>query len=287
MKPELKQMLNKYAINNPTDRKNAVNEIIQEAVLCSLSRAGFFKEAAFYGGTALRIFYGLDRFSEDLDFSLIAPNPDFDLKTFFPAVQNGLTALGLNFRIEEKIKTKESDVKSAFVKGNTRETMLIFYENIDNEKINPDQLIKVKFELDTNPPPYATYECRFGMLPYPYQVRIYDEPSLFAGKMHAVIARSWRNRIKGRDLYDYVFYLARGTKVNIRHLKARLVQTGQISEDFDLTEDSLKQMLAERFKTIDYEKAKMDVLPFLSDDSKLDIWSVDFFTQITENLKAN
>ncbi len=77
-------MLKTYDINNIYDRKNAMKEIMQEIVLCGLSRAGFFKKAAFYGGTALRIFYGLDRFSEDLDFSLETADPAFDLSAYFP-----------------------------------------------------------------------------------------------------------------------------------------------------------------------------------------------------------
>ena len=119
MQQVLNQMLSKYQINNIEDKKNAIKEIVQEIVLCGLSRSGFFKEATFYGGTALRIFYGLDRFSEDLDFSLITQNLDFELTKYFPYIENETKSLGLNFNVAEKIKSIDSNIKSAFLKGNT------------------------------------------------------------------------------------------------------------------------------------------------------------------------
>ena len=125
----LTEMLTRYQTENLTDRKNAVKEVMQEIVLCGLSRAGFFQKAAFYGGTALRIFYGLDRFSEDLDFSLLFPDPDFALSDYFPTLRREASAYGLNVEIAEKEKTKDSAIRSAFVKGNTREHMLLFYES--------------------------------------------------------------------------------------------------------------------------------------------------------------
>ena len=189
----IKQMLQNYKINNLEDKKNALKEIVQEVALSGLSRAGFFKEVAFYGGTALRIFYGLDRFSEDLDFSLISPNLDFDMNRYFSAIEKEANSLGLNFKVEKKDKTEDSNIKSAFLKGGTKEHIIIFYQNdIELDKINPKELIKIKFEIDTNPPAYAEFENKFRLLPYPYQVRLYDMPSLFAGKIHVVLCRGWR-----------------------------------------------------------------------------------------------
>ena len=115
------EMLDQYHAEGLTDKKNAAKEIMQEIVLCGLSRAGFFKNAAFYGGTALRIFYGLDRFSEDLDFSLMAPDPAFELPSFFPILEKEVASYGLHVKISEKVKTKESAIQSAFLKGNTKE----------------------------------------------------------------------------------------------------------------------------------------------------------------------
>ncbi|MBR6788264.1 MAG: nucleotidyl transferase AbiEii/AbiGii toxin family protein [Clostridia bacterium] len=286
MQQVLSQMLSKYQIRDIDDKKNAIKEIVQEVVLCGLSRGGFFREAAFYGGTALRIFYGLDRFSEDLDFSLVSQNPDFDLTKYFSYIENETKSLGLNFSVSEKEKTIDSNVKSAFLKGNTKEHILIFYEESnDTNIINKEEVIKVKFEVDVNPPSGATYETKFGLLPSPYQVRLYDMPSLFAGKIHACLCRNWRTRVKGRDFYDYVFFLSMGAKVNLVNLKAKLVQSKYIAEDYNLTIENLKTLLNERFSNMDFAQAREDVLPFVRDKSKLDLWSKEFFIEITKQLQ--
>ena len=287
MQQVLSQMLSKYQINNIEDKKNAIKEIVQEIVLCGLSRGGFFKEAAFYGGTALRIFYGLDRFSEDLDFSLITQNPDFDLTKYFQYIENETKSLGLNFNVTEKIKSVDSNIKSAFLKGNTKEHILSFYEDSEDSKfINKEETIRIKFEVDINPPTGATYETKFGLLPSPYQVRLYDLQSLFAGKIHACLCRNWKSRVKGRDFYDYIFFLSIGAKVNLENLKAKLVQSKLINEDYDLTIDNLKALLNERFESLDMEQAKQDVLPFIKDKTKLDLWSKEFFIEITKKLQS-
>ena len=201
-------MLSGYELNSDYDRKNAMKEIIQEIILCALSRTDFFKHAAFYGGTALRIFYGLDRFSEDLDFSLKTPDNSFDLSSYLPVLENEVRSYGLNLKVESKVKTKESFVQSAFVKGNTREQLLLFYPDDSISSLVPvNEIVKIKFEVDTNPPPFACFEKQYRLLPIPYEVQLYDAPSLFAGKIHAVLCRGWKSRIKGRDLYDFVFYV--------------------------------------------------------------------------------
>ena len=283
MQTVLEQMLLKYSVESLEEKKNALKEIVQEVALCGLSRAGFFKNVAFYGGTALRIFYGLDRFSEDLDFSLIEPNENFELQRYFSALEKELSSLGLQFFVEEKQKTQDSAIKSAFLKGNTKEHILNIYGS--NLNINSNEVIKIKFEIDTNPPPMATFENKYRLLPSPYQVKLYDMPSLFAGKLHAVICRSWKNRIKGRDLYDYVFYLANNATVNLSHLRARLEDTGVLNNEDIFGLNELQTMLNERFSTIDFEQAKKDVYPFVADKSKLELWSAEFFKSITQTLK--
>lgn len=267
MNDMIEQMLLQYPAETVYDKKNAIKEIMQEIVLCGLSRAGFFKEAAFYGGTALRIFYGLDRFSEDLDFSLMTENPAFDLAAYFPTLEKEVRSFGLNVTI-----------------GSTKEHLLLFYADQPIGGIADSEVIKIKFEVDINPPKYATFEHKYRLLPAPYEVNMYDSASLFSGKIHAVICRAWKNRVKGRDLYDYVFYLARRTPVNLKHLRERLLQTGYISEDVECTIDEVKKMLQERFENIDYEQAKKDVEPFVRDGNSLMFWGKDFFKQITEGL---
>lgn len=285
MKNVIEQMLAKYELNSDYDRVNALKEIIQEITLSGLSRGGFFKKAAFYGGTALRVFYGLDRFSEDLDFSLIEKDEKFDLSKWFTAIENEAAAYGLKLSVEQKVKTTDSAIKSAFLKGNTREHLLIFYD--DSGMLNHfhgNELIKIKFEIDTDPPKGAFFEKKYRLLPAPYEVNIYDEASLFAGKIHAVICRKWKNRIKGRDLYDYVFYLGRETKVNMTHLRARLIESGVIRENEVCEINDIKKLLNDRFENIDYKQAKEDVIPFIKEPSKMDMWSTGFFKQITEGL---
>lgn len=287
MQQVLKQMLSRYTIKSLEDKKNAIKEIVQEVVLSGLSRGKFFNEVAFYGGTALRIFYGLDRFSEDLDFSLVSPNQDFDLSKYFSFIEKETKALGLHFNVTEKTKSVDSNIKSAFLKGNTKEHIMTFYENSEDAQfISGNEIIKIKFEVDTNPPLGATYDTKFGLLPYPYQVRLYDLSSLFAGKIHACLCRNWKTRVKGRDFYDYVFFISLGAKVNLDNLKSRLIQSEYISEDYILTIDSLKKLLFERFEQLDIEQAKQDVFPFVKDKSKLELWSKEFFIEITKNLKS-
>ena len=283
----IEQMLSQHESAALSDKKNSIKEIVQEIMLCGLSRAGFFRSAAFYGGTALRIFYGLDRFSEDLDFSLIAPDPDFRLDAYLSSLEKELLSYGLKFQAEARVKTFDSDIQSAFVKGNTREHILICYadERLARSIVG-NESIKVKFEVDTAPPPYAGFEQKYRLMPIPYEIKLYDMPSLFAGKLHAVICRSWKSRIKGRDLYDYVFYLSHQTPVNLKHLNARLVDSGFEGAREDLTISEIKQILFRRFASIDYNQAKSDVLPFIRNPASLDAWSAAFFQSITESLKA-
>ncbi len=283
----IEQMLAQHKSETLGDKKNSIKEVVQEIILCGLSRAGFFQTAAFYGGTALRIFHGLDRFSEDLDFSLLASDPDFRLDQYLPVLEKELGAYGFHFKAEAKVKTNDSDVLSAFVKGNTREHILLCYadENLARSVVG-SELIKVKFEVDTTPPPYAGFERQFRLLPIPYEINLYDMPSLFAGKLHAVICRSWKSRIKGRDLYDYVFYLSNGTPVNLKHLNARLMDSGFDGAGKDLTLSEIKEILYRRFESIDYVQAKNDVLPFIRDPASLDMWSNEFFRSITNKLTA-
>lgn len=282
------EMLKKYKAETLDEKKNAIKEIIQEIVLCGLSRAGFFDKAAFYGGTALRIFYGLDRFSEDLDFSLKEKDVDFDLTSYFPVLEKEVRAFGLNLKVEEKHKNTDSDIKSAFLKGNTKEHLLLFYANDDfSFGVNRDEILRIKFEVDTNPPGGARYEHRYSLKPAPYEVTLYDLPSLFAGKVHAVLCRGWKNRVKGRDLYDFVFYLQRGVSLNLENLKQKLIQSEAWKEDDELSLEEVKRMLCERFDHIDFEKAKDDVRDFIKDKASLNIWSSGFFKAITESLKKS
>lgn len=282
----IEQMLAKYKIKNTNDEINALKEIIQEIVLAGLSRGNFFNDVAFYGGTALRIFYNLDRFSEDLDFALINPNKDFDLSKYFTYIEKELNAYGINLEITTKQKSNESNITSAFLKGDTLEHILKFFPNEEEHKYN--QLLKdlkIKFEVDINPPCGATYEDKYKLLPSPHQIKLYDRESLLAGKIHAIICRGWKIRTKGRDLYDYVFFLANDTKVNINLIKSKLVESNYINTNDKFDINVLKDLLIKKFNEIDYTEAKEDVKPFIKDIDSINIWNKDFFISITSNLK--
>lgn len=280
-------MIQNYNPETLEEKKNAIKEALQEVVLAGLSKTDFFTHAAFYGGSALRIFYGIDRFSEDLDFSLLISDESFNLDKYLKEISEIVKSLGLDFEVSKKEKTSKSNIDSAFIKGNTKEILLYIYPNSDDFKnINHNEKITIKFEVDVNPPLYANTEIKYRLLPFPYQVRVYDLSSLFAGKIHAILARSWKERIKGRDLYDYIYYLSLQTKVNLRHLEARLKQTNTIARDVMLTRDLLLEILEERFSSIDYENAKRDVAPFIKDKANLELWSKEFFKSITRDFKV-
>lgn len=255
--------------------------------MAALSRAKFFEHAAFYGGTALRMLYGLNRFSEDLDFSLMQPDPNFDLSPFINIVQQDLTAFGLKVDVQERAKAQHSDVKSAFIKGGTQ-TNLILLEAPKSviSRFPGSQKFKVKFEIDVNPPPGAHYQMEYLLTPSPFTVRAYDKPSLFAGKLHAVLCRAWKSSVKGRDFYDLIWYLGQGIPCNLIHLQARMEQSGHFQQESELDLKMLIVLLKRRFVEIDWQNAKVDVLPFIKDPSSLDLWSEDFFCRIIEDLEA-
>lgn len=265
----------------PHLREYRIKEIIQELTLFILSKTDFFNHAAFYGGSALRILYKLDRFSEDLDFSLKKENQDFNLDKYLDILKHELEGLGLAFNTESKDKNIDTHIKSAFLKANTKELILTFF-NID-ESLPNNQVTKIKFEIDTNPPKYATFENKYILKPLPFEICAYDLPSLFAGKIHAILCRLWKNRIKGRDLYDYVFYISHNIEPNLNHLRARLIDSNFINENVTFNKEILKTMLINHFMTIDINSAKKDIIPFITNGDKIAIWSNDFFVKITED----
>ena len=285
MNSVLQNMLSKYEIKNTTDETNAMKEIIQEIVISGLSRGGFFNEAAFYGGTALRIFYGLDRFSEDLDFALLHPNKDFDLSKYFSYIEKEVHAYGLNLTITEKEKSNDSNIMSAFLKGDTKEHILKFFPNENMQNVTSLKSIKIKFEVDINPPSGANYEFKYKLLPSPHQIRLYDESSLFAGKIHAILCRNWNYRTKGRDLYDYIFYLSKNIKVNLELIREKLIESDILKREDEFNIEILKDMLYKKFEEIDYKNAKEDVITFIIDKNSINLWSKEFFTEITKELK--
>lgn len=284
MNSTIEVMLNKYNPKNNVERENAIKEIIQEIALAGLSHAGFFEKAAFYGGTCLRIFHGLDRFSEDLDFALIQKNELFKLDDYFPTLEKEFRSYGLDINIESK--NNNSDIMSAFIKGNTMTLMMTFFPKSEEiKKIVSNQKIKIKFEIDVDNPSGGITEFKYRLLPSPYEVRIFDESTLFAGKIHAIICRDYKHHVKGRDYYDYLFYVAKGSKINIQYLENKLKNTGKIPENISLTLEMVKELLKERFNNIDYESAKEDVIGFIKNKDSLSLWKKELFLSTLDKLK--
>jgi predicted nucleotidyltransferase component of viral defense system len=250
-----------------------------------LHRANFFEKAAFYGGTSLRVLYALPRYSEDLDFTLFKPDRGFSLTPYFSAVEKELAAYGFQVKIESATKATKTEVESAFIKANTKIHLLKIEPLKPFEaKANREQKLQIKFEVDTDPAVNFQFETRYLIQPTSFPVISLKKPDLFAGKLHALLFRQWKNRIKGRDFYDYIWYLKNSIPVRLPYLREKAIQSGHISSTGLATLSDLKDALYKRFASIDFESAKADVRPFIKDPKELDHWNREFFDQITERL---
>jgi hypothetical protein len=286
MREAVAQMLSKYDCQRVEDTTQALREILQELALLGLWRAKFFDKAAFYGGTALRILYGLDRFSEDLDFSLLHPMPDFKLERYSDALERELAAFGFEVRVEQKGKAVETPVQSAFLKADTANELLVIQagEHILRQ-IPSGQVTKIKIEVDTDPPPGFATENRFLLLPIPFSVRSYQLPDLFAGKMHAVLCRRWKNRVKGRDWYDLVWYCARHPELHLAHLEERMRQSGHWEGAKALAPGDFQELVTEAIGRLDVDQARREVLPFVRNPEALEVWSREFFLDVVRRIR--
>lgn len=286
MHDAIERMLAKYEPESVGDTVRALREIIQETALLGLWRARFFEHAAFYGGTALRILHGIDRFSEDLDFSLLQPNPEFSLERFSSALEEEVRAFGFNLRVESVNKSVESAVQSAFLKANTRNELLVIEADERlTRNVPPGQVLKIKIEVDTDPPPGFMTTTRYILQPIPFAVRCYTLPSLFAGKLHALLFRRWNNRVKGRDWYDLVWYATHHPQLNLHHLEQRMRQTGQFRGNTRLTVEKFHELMSDVIDRLDLEQARQDVSPFVKDQQSLAIWSREFFRDVAGRIE--
>lgn len=285
MNTVVEQMLKKYKLTTYEDYENALKEIVQKLVLLSLWRSKFYEKAAFYGGSALHIFYGLNRFSEDLDFSLIKPNHDFDLDYYLRFVQKELNGFGFSFDFEKKIKSRSTGIDSAFLRGDSIRNFLNINADGLVSKIGVEgKIVRIKLEIDIDPPEGAVYEMKTLLSPIPFQVKLFRPQCLFAGKLHAILCRNWKNRVKGRDYYDFVWFIGEKIQCDIGYLKTKLIKTGTWSPTEVLTKEKMIKILTDQFKRIDFDMAKNDVRPFIEDQNSLDLWCVDFFIRIANSI---
>jgi Nucleotidyl transferase AbiEii toxin, Type IV TA system len=287
MNQALQSLLERYRPQSIQDWENALKEIIQEVALLGLWRSKFYEHAAFYGGTALRIFHGLPRFSEDLDFSLLEPDAEFAIGSHLESIRAELTSLGFTCAVESKSKRFETEIASAFIKGETRVNLLsIGAPEGLRDRLPVAQKIKIKLEIDINPPSGADHEVRTLLVPIPFQVKLFTLPDLFSGKLHAILCRSWKARVKGRDFYDFIWYLGRNIPCHLVHLQRRMEQTGHWESSRKLDLHALKERLRERFAMVDFEQARADVRPFIRDAAELALWSCPFFDALVDQVTA-
>lgn len=271
------QMMARYAVQTTQDRDNAMHEVMQQIALAGLYRAGFFSKAAFYGGTCLRMFHLLPRFSEDLDFSLLEPDNNFSIEDFFDGILDEFKALGREVVISKKVKNHPSQVESAFLKDTT---------NMYQIKFQTTPSVKIKLEVDTNPPLGFSTESKLLLLPFSFMVRCFTLPDLFAGKMHALLFRNWKNRVKGRDWFDFEWYVRHNIPLGFKHFKNRALQTQGNSIEV-MTPSSFKILLKKRIQETDINLVKNDALPFIKNPSGTDIWSTDYFLQLMDFIKID
>ncbi|HEY4286766.1 MAG TPA: nucleotidyl transferase AbiEii/AbiGii toxin family protein [Puia sp.] len=280
----IKEWLNSY---NPPDKDGALQalrEIMQEIALAGLQRAGFFEKAAFYGGTALRIFYGLDRFSEDLDFSLLEVNPGFSLDRYLEAVRAEFESQGMQVSVKEKEKTNKTNIESAFLKSETIWRELVLEQIIPQSGLDQVANIKIKLEVDTKPPLGFETEEKLLLRPYSFYVKCFTISNLFAGKMHALLFRKWKNNVKGRDWYDMEWYIKKGVILNLGHFLLRAQDNGDWPKE-TISEEEFRSVLKERVDTVDFNKVKADIGRFIPNPRVLDIWSAKYFHDLAEHLK--
>ena len=256
------------------NERRAIQEAIQQVALAGLYRAGFFSKAAFYGGTCLRIFHGLDRFSEDLDFSLLAEDEAFDLSVYLETVRREFSAYGIEVDFERKQKTAQTNIQSAFLKSNTEIWDI-------SPKIQGK--IKVKVEVDIMPPPGFTTEPKVLLLPYTFYTPCYILPDLFAGKASALLFRKWKTRVKGRDWYDFEWYIRNDVPMNLAHFNARMLQSEYAESAF--SPDEFLHTLNEKIQSLDVAQARDEVEPFAQKPAALAIWSKEYFTELARRLR--
>ena len=280
----MKEWIAEYNPQNEEETLDAMREIMQEIVLAGLSRTDFFEKAAFYGGTALRIFHGLDRFSEDLDFSLLEPNPDFSLEPYFLAIVTEFEGLGMTVSIREKDKKQQSSIESAFLKTKTIWKELILEDIVKQAGIKSNRSIKIKIEVDRHPPLGFETEEKLLLRPFSFYVKCFTLPSLFAGKMHALLFRKWKNRVKGRDWYDMEWYIKKGVSLDLHHFLKRAKDTKDWME-YDISEEQLLQLLNDKIESISFYNVKEDVVRFIKDDEQLAIWSPVYFKDLVGKMK--
>ena len=280
----MKDWIAEYNPQNEDETLAAMREIMQEIALAALSRTDFFKKAAFYGGTALRIFQGLDRYSEDLDFSLLETDAKFSLTPYFSAIKEEFEALGIRVSIREKGKRIKTPIESAFLKSETLWQELVLEDIVKQHGISSNKSIKIKIEIDRVPPLGYVTEEKLLVRPFSFYVNCFNLPSLFAGKLHALLFRKWKNRVKGRDWYDMEWYIRKGVPLNTSHFLMRATETYDWKEA-SINEEQILDLLKEKINSVSFDAVKDDVRKFIRNDEQLKIWNAKYFNDLVEKMR--
>jgi predicted nucleotidyltransferase component of viral defense system len=278
------EWVNEYEPKNSIEVENALREIMQEVALAGLERSGFFTKAAFYGGTALRIFHGLNRFSEDLDFSLLEPDPAFDIMSYLQPVITEFAAMGMEVSVSQKKKSAITSINSAFLKPDTLWSELELEKLVPQSGLSRPPAIKIKIEVDKEPPPGFQTEELLLLKPFSFYVKCFTLPDLLAGKMHALLFRKWKQRVKGRDWYDMEWYIRKGVGLNLDHFHQRAINNNDL-ENKKLTEKQFRKLLDERIDAVSINAIKEDIIRFIPHPEQLDIWSREYFHDLVKKIK--
>ncbi|QAA81708.1 nucleotidyl transferase AbiEii/AbiGii toxin family protein [Aequorivita sp. H23M31] len=282
----IREWIDTYQPANEEEALSALREIMQEIALAGLSRTDFYKKAAFYGGTALRIFYGLDRYSEDLDFSLLSVDKEFSLEPYFQAIQDEFNSLGMNVSLRKKNKIHKTPSESAFLKSETLWKELVLEDVVEQLGIRSNKNIRIKIEVDRNPPMGFQTEEKLSLRPFSFYVKCFDQPSLFAGKMHALLFRKWQDRVKGRDWFDMEWYIRKGVSLNLKHFLQRAQDSGDWQKP-TISKEEFLNLLRDKIDATSIEKVKADVRPFVRNNEHLEIWGPQYFQDLVDLLKVD
>ncbi|MBA6153824.1 nucleotidyl transferase AbiEii/AbiGii toxin family protein [Gelidibacter maritimus] len=280
----IREWIEDYNPQNEEEILSALREIMQEITLAGLSRTDFFEKAAFYEGTALRIFYRLDRYSEDLDFSLLKPNPNFSIEPYFNAIIDEFKSLGLTISIKEKKKTKQTAIDSAFLKAETIWQEIVLEDIIKETGVRSNKTLKIKIEVDRQPPLDFQTEEKLLLRPFSFYVKCFTKPSLFAGKLHALLFRKWLNRVKGRDWYDLEWYIKKGIPLDVNHFLTRAKDTNDWP-DTTISKEQIIELLDTKIDSVSFSRIKEDVVKFIPNDDVLNIWSPKYFKDLIQKIK--
>lgn len=280
----IKEWIEEYNPQNEEEILSALREIMQEITLAGLSRTDFFEKAAFYGGTALRIFHELDRYSEDLDFSLLKVDLDFSIEPYFKAISDEFKSLGLTVSIKEKKKNRQTAIDSAFLKADSIWKEIILEEIIKETGVRSNKTLKIKIEVDLQPPLNFKTEEKLLLRPFSFYVKCFTKSSLFAGKMHALLFRKWKNRVKGRDWYDLEWYIKKGIPLDTNHFLARAKDTNDWQGE-SISNKQIIELLNAKIDSVSFSSIKEDAVRFIKNDDVLSIWGPQYFKDLLEKIK--